>query len=212
VRARQLHTDAPVMGGQQNTNAFPSRGYRSAARRAFSRPPISLSVTAGIGMRTRRAATPSCVPATETTQDCSTATSRGPVPLDDSELAPVPGPGSPGVSMHLADIPAIREPILEPRRHPGVPATVPAHPLRRRLRPTSPQGRPARQTGMPAPRQSGRPCRRRKRTFTSSLMMHRYTALVTIYWVKSRLLSGCPAPRRLRADPSVCTAPGNVTA
>jgi len=52
--------------------------------------------------------------------------------------APVPGPGSPGVSMHPADIPAIREPILEPQRHPGVLAGVLAHPLRRDPRPASP--------------------------------------------------------------------------
>jgi hypothetical protein len=32
------------------------------------------------------------------------------------------------------------------------------------------------------------------RTFTPSLMMHKYTVQTTIYWVKPGLLSGRPAP------------------
>ena len=44
-----------------------------------------------------------------------------------------------------------------------------------------------------APVGADRPCSRQKRTFTPSLMMHKYTARTTTYWVKPELLSGCPA-------------------
>jgi hypothetical protein len=94
-------------------------------------------------MRTRRAAAPFYAPATETAQDCSTTTVQGLALPNDPGPTPVPGPGSPGFSMDPADIPAIREPILEPQRHPGVPAGVLTHPravTRDQLRR---QGRPA---------------------------------------------------------------------
>ena len=35
-----------------------------------------------------------------------------------------PGSGSPGVPIYPAGIPAIRESVLEPRRHPGVSAAI----------------------------------------------------------------------------------------
>ena len=76
-------------------------------------------------MRTRRAVAPSRAPATETAQDCSTATFRARSPLDDPGWRPCPVPGSLGVSI---GVPAIREPILEPGRHPGVPAGLPLTP------------------------------------------------------------------------------------
>jgi len=79
----------------------------------------------------RRAAAPSCAPATETAQDRSTATFQGRPSWMIPGWRPSPVPGSPEVSIHPANIPAIREPIHEPRRHPGVPAGVLAHPLRR---------------------------------------------------------------------------------
>jgi hypothetical protein len=50
---------------------------------------------------------------------------------------PSPGPGPLRVSRH----PAVPEPVLSARRHPGAQARVPAHPLRRNPRPTSPPGR-----------------------------------------------------------------------
>jgi hypothetical protein len=133
--------------------------YRTAARRAFSPTSHITQRDGGIGMR--RAAAPSCAPATETAQDCSTATFQGRPSWMIPGWRPSPVPGSPEVSMHPADIPAIREPIHEPWRHPGVPAGVLAHPLRRDPRPASPRatGPSAAGTtdGMPAPRQSGRP-------------------------------------------------------
>ena len=39
-----------------------------------------------------------------------------------------PSPRSPAVSGHPADSPAVPEPVLEPRRHQGIPAGAPAHP------------------------------------------------------------------------------------
>jgi hypothetical protein len=68
-----------------------------------------------------------------------TATFQGPSPLDDPGLAPVPGPGSPGVSMQPADIPAIGNPSLRPggirAPRPGfslIPCTVTRDQLRRK--------------------------------------------------------------------------------
>jgi hypothetical protein len=75
----------------------------------------------GIGMRH---AGPPHPPAPRRPRPHRTAPPRRPEarsPLYDPALAPVPGPGSPGVSMHLAGIPAIREPILEPLAASGRP-------------------------------------------------------------------------------------------
>jgi len=83
---------------------------------------ISLSVTMRPGFG-RRAAARFCTPATETAQDCFTITGPGPSWMIQAGVRS-PDPGSSGVFMHSADVPASREPILEPRRHPGVPAGV----------------------------------------------------------------------------------------
>ena len=45
-------------------------------------------------------------------------------PLDEPGLA---SPGSPAVSEHPACSPAVPEPVLEHRRHKGIPADTPAH-------------------------------------------------------------------------------------
>lgn len=106
--------------------------------RAFSRSPVSLSVTAD---RRGRAGQPPPVPrpATSTAPTRPNATFRGPSrrptsgPPADRELASVSRPRPPRVSRH----PAVPEPVLEPRRHPGVPSGLP--PTRRHdPRPTSP--------------------------------------------------------------------------
>ena len=151
---------------------------RSAGVRAFSPTSHITQRDGGIGMR--RAAAPSCAPATQTAQDCSTATFQGRPSWMIPGWRPSPVPGSPEVSMHPADIPAVREPIHEPRRHPGIPAGVLAHPLRRDPRPASPPRATGPSAagptdGMPAPRQSGRPCRRHERALSVRDSMYKYS-------------------------------------
>jgi hypothetical protein len=112
--------------GTQNARIWTARfkispeptAEHKAARRAFS--PISHITQRDGGIGMRRAAAPSCAPATETAQDCSTATYQGRPSWMIPGWRPSPVPGSPEVCMHPADIPAIREPIHEPRRYPGV--------------------------------------------------------------------------------------------
>jgi hypothetical protein len=54
---------------------------------------------------------------------------------------PPPGPGSPGVRRYPAGSPAIPEPGPRARRHLGVPAGAPVHPLRRYPQSAPPPGR-----------------------------------------------------------------------
>ena len=96
--------------------------YRSAALRAFSLTFASLSVTTGQGYgrggRDRTGRLHRDVP----------GPGRQPEPrlIDDPGLASVPRIAR--VSGHPADSPAVLESVLEPRRHPGVPAGAPARP------------------------------------------------------------------------------------
>ena len=99
---------------------------RECARSSW--PLSSLSVMPGQGA-THRAAAPSCTPATRDRagrlhRDVPgrPAVCRNPGLLDDPALASVSRPGSPGVRRHPADSRPSRSPLLEPRRHPGVPA------------------------------------------------------------------------------------------
>jgi hypothetical protein len=115
-------------GAAHLTGSATSIGARNGVSARSSWPLSSLSVMSGQGA-THRAAAPSCTPATRDRagrlhRDVPgrPAVCRNPGLLDDPALASVSRPGSPGVRRHPADSRPSRSPLLEPRRHPGVPA------------------------------------------------------------------------------------------
>jgi hypothetical protein len=133
--AARSRLSAPTGANRSSSLAPRQRSGRSTSRDTERRecarsswPLSSLSVMPGQGA-THRAAAPSCTPATRDRagrlhRDVPgrPAVCRNPGLLDDPALASVSRPASPGVRRHPADSRPSRSPLLEPRRHPGVPA------------------------------------------------------------------------------------------
>ena len=118
-----------------------------AVVRAFSLTALVTQRDAGTGTQTLQAAASSCPSDLDRTRPTpprrsggwpsAGATARWMIP----GWCPCPAPDCLRVSRHSADVPAIPEPVLEPRRHPDVPAGVPAaRPLHRDQRSALPPG------------------------------------------------------------------------
>jgi hypothetical protein len=104
-------------------------------------------------------------PATETAQDCSTATFQGPAPLNDPGPTCVPAPDSPESPCTRPTSRPSENPSLNPAtsgcpgwgsRSSPVPCPATSFAAKGDLHPCSTGDR----GGIPAPQQSGRPCRR----------------------------------------------------
>ena len=184
VPARRQNTQ--IRSHQQSKcQTAPGHAERRLVERS-PRPLISLSVTAGLGCGRGGQPHPPASKRPRPHWIAPPRRSRARSPLDDPGPASVPGPDRPGSPCTRPTSRPSGEPIFAPRRHPGVPAGVLAHPLRRDPRPASPPRatgpvQQARQTGMPAPRQSGRPVGGRSGHLNQEPPMHKYAA-----WLASR--------------------------
>jgi hypothetical protein len=151
----QMATDNPAWGHRRVQGELVRLGHPIAASTVWQ-----ILHDADIGPAPRRTG--------PTWKQFLTAACRSLGSLDDPGLAAVPCPGSPRVSRLPAGRPS-RNPVLEPRRHPGVPAGASRSPLRRNPQSASPSGatgpcgmhdgRGCQRHGNP-----GRPCRRHVRT------------------------------------------------